>query len=132
VELANVTENNVVTGKDGGRGTANMIYILYILGFFTGITSLVGVVLAYTNRDHAAEPFKSHLSYQIRIFWRGITFMVAIFILNLIFTAIGVATLGLGLVLEIIPIGVGIWWFVWTIMAIVKGMGALGRQSPIA
>jgi uncharacterized membrane protein len=131
MEIANVTENTVVTGSDGGRSTANLIYILYIIGFFTGITTLVGVILAYVNRQQSVELFKSHMNFQIKIFWRGIVFMVVIFLLNVVFTAIGVATGGIGFVLELIPLGLGIWWLVWTIVSIAKGMGALGRQSPI-
>jgi len=132
MDLGSVTENSVITGSDGGKGTANLIYILYIVGFFTGITALIGVILGYTNRDQSSEPFKSHLVFQIRIFWRGVIFVSAIIVLNLLISAIGVATLGIGFVLEIFPIGVGIWWLVWTIRAIAKGMGALGRRESIA
>jgi uncharacterized membrane protein len=132
MDLGSVTENALVTGSDGGRGTANLVYILYLVGFLTGVTALVGVVLAYTSRERSQEPFTSHLAFQIRVFWRGVVFLVAIVILNSIVGAIGVATVGVGFVLEIIPIGVGIWWLVWAIRAILRGMGALGRREAVA
>lgn len=127
--IENVSENAVVSGSDGGRGQANLIYILYILGFVTGITALVGVIIAYVNRDKAADTFKSHLDFQIKIFWRGIFLTVLNIITYIVVTIVGAVTMGFGFVLYIIPLGILIWWLVWTIRAIAKGMGALGRSE---
>jgi uncharacterized membrane protein len=129
MQVANVTENAVVTGSDGGRSTANLNYILYIIGFVIGITALVGVILAYFNRDSATEPYRSHLNWQIRIFWRGVWFGVAIALLYFVSFVVGALTVGFGFILMLIPLALGIWWFVWTVMSIVKGMKALGRRE---
>ncbi|QCG93145.1 hypothetical protein E6C67_04180 (plasmid) [Azospirillum sp. TSA2s] len=110
---------------------ANLIYILYIVGFFTGITALVGVIMAYVNRDTASDVFKSHLNFQIKVFWRGVIFAVVNTVVYVLVGVISAVTMGLGAILTIIPIGIGIWWLVWTIMAIAKGMGALGRSEPM-
>lgn len=131
MEIANVTENAVTTGNDGARSTANLNYILYIVGFFTGITALVGVVLAYVHRDNAAEPFRSHLNWQIRIFWRGVWFGVAISLTYVLSAAVGIATMGFGFILMLVPTALGVWWLVWTVLAIIKGMKALGRREPM-
>lgn len=125
-----VSENEAISGSDGGKAQANLIYILFIVGFCTGIAALIGAVMAYVNRDKAIGVFKSHMNFQIKIFWRGViiaAITTAIYILVLISSAF---TKGLGFALILVPIGILIWWLVWTIMAIVKGMSALGRNEP--
>jgi len=70
------------------------------------------------------------MNFQIKIFWRGViiaAITTAIYILVLISNAF---TKSLGFALILVPIGILIWWLVWTIMAIVKGMSALGRNEP--
>jgi len=50
-----------------------VISLLYLCSFFTGITALVGVVLAYVWRGEAHEPWEhSHYRYLIRTFWLGL------------------------------------------------------------
>ena len=47
-----------------------VISLLYCATFFTGITGLIGVVLAYLFRDAAQEEWEvSHYPYLIRTFW---------------------------------------------------------------
>ncbi len=120
-----------MTRKDGGRGMAHLIYILYIAGFLTGVSALVGVVLAWTNRNAATAPFQSHFDWQIHIFWRGLTFLVVMVALYFLAALAGSLILGFGFILAIFFVPIGIWWFVWTILAIAKGMTALGRQEPM-
>jgi uncharacterized membrane protein len=131
MEIAGVTENTVVTGSDGGRNVANVIYVLYIIGFFVGVTALIGVILAYVNRTAASSVFKSHMTFQIKIFWRGIIVIVVNTVLYLVISALGIVSSAFSFALYIVPIGISLWWLVWTIMAIAKGMGALGRQEII-
>lgn len=71
-------------GESGGRvrpmasGTfqfnrPTVISLLYLCSFFTGITALVGVVLAYVWRGEILEPWEtSHYRYLIRTFWLGL------------------------------------------------------------
>ena len=47
-----------------------VISLLYCATFFTGITGLIGVVLAYLFRNAAQEEWEvSHYPYLIRTFW---------------------------------------------------------------
>jgi uncharacterized membrane protein len=131
MDIANVSENAAVTGNDGGRSTANLNYILFIVGFFTGITALIGVILAYVNRDNAAEPFRSHLNWQIKIFWRGIWFGLGIAVTYFVAAVAGILTVGFGFILMLIPMALGIWWMVWTLLVIIKGMKALSRSEKM-
>jgi uncharacterized membrane protein len=89
------------------RQLALIIYILYLLGFLTAwITPIVGVVMAYANRDAAPEWLKSHYTFQIRTFWIGLVAGLASF--PLMFILIGFLTLPLVAVWYIVRCAVGL------------------------
>lgn len=49
---------------------AIIIWALYIGAFITGISGLVGLILAYVKRDDfVGTPFESHITSAIRTFW---------------------------------------------------------------
>ncbi|MEP3296787.1 MAG: hypothetical protein ABJO27_09970 [Pseudoruegeria sp.] len=129
--VSSITDNDIVTGRDGGRGMANIIYILYIIGFFTGITALIGVILAYIGKDSAKAPYDSHFRHQIKIFRRGVVMLGVNLVLYMVLTAIAAMTFGVGFIFFLIPLGILIWWAVWTLLRIIKGMQALGQGNAI-
>src|SRR5215467_6088083 len=55
-------------------GLALTAYILYLVGFLTGITVLVGVVIAYLQRDNTDRVSQSHFQFQITTFWIGVLY----------------------------------------------------------
>ncbi len=68
------------------RQMAMIIYILFLVGFPTlHVATIVGLVLAYVNRDGAPEWLRSHYTLQIRTFWIGLLYAgiasVCVFIL---------------------------------------------------
>ncbi len=132
MDLSKVSSNSVVTGQDGGRGAANLNYVLYIVGFFVPLSALIGVILAYSHRDRASATFQSHFEWQIKIFWRSVKFLVVTSVLYFLFTIVGVFTFGLGFVLYLFPFAIGIWWLVSTIKRIASGMKALGLGEPVS
>lgn len=95
--------------------TAKLIYILYLIAIVVGITSLIGLIMAYVKRDDAPGWVQSHYQFQIRTFWIG-----------LLYSFIGVLT-------SVIIIG----WFillfvlVWLIVRCIKGMGWAERGEPV-
>ena len=130
--------------------TVNIVYILYLVGFVTGITALIGVILAYVNRDDASELGRAHFNYQIKIFWRGVILLVAAMVLYLVAGIIGAATIatgafvtgygsagvglgamGLGSLIMLVPVALSLYWMVWTIFKVVKGMKQLNKQLPV-
>ena len=118
--------------SDSGHGVATVNYALYIAGFFTGgITALLGVLLAYLRRGSASPVVRSHMNWQIRIFWHCILAGIAIFLLHALVIGLAAITFGVGAVFMVIPWAVAAWWLVWTIWAIVKGLQRLGRGQPI-
>ncbi|RRW41834.1 MULTISPECIES: DUF4870 family protein [Pseudomonas] len=94
---------------------AGIVYVLYIVGFFNGVTALIGLILAYVNRDTADPISRSHLDYQIRTFWWGLLWLV----------------LGFASTLLIIGWFVLLGWAIWTIYRIVKGLTAINNRRGV-
>lgn len=91
-----------------------IIYVLYLVSFFLGITSIVGLIMAYVNKGDG-NYLDSHYQFQIRTFWIG-----------LLYSFIGVLLLS-------ISIGVIVLLFtaIWLIVRCVKGFKYLGKQEPM-
>jgi uncharacterized membrane protein len=52
------------------------VYILYLVSFFTGITALAGVIIAYMQVSRSDQISRSHFRFQIRTFWIGLLYLV--------------------------------------------------------
>jgi uncharacterized membrane protein len=71
---------NPTGGFDLNRPT--IISLLYLASFLTGITGIVGVVLAYVWKGEAHEPWEAtHYQYLITTFWVGFVASIVCFIL---------------------------------------------------
>ena len=95
---------------------AMVVYILQALGFFSGITWIVAIILDYVKRDDATGTWlESHYRWQIRTFWWGLLWGV------------------IGSILLLILVG----WFVlvaagiWIIYRIVRGVVYLSENRPM-
>jgi uncharacterized membrane protein len=53
------------------RGLAFAVYVLYLVGYFTGITAIIGAIIAYLQSSSANPEIKSHYIFQIKTFWIG-------------------------------------------------------------
>lgn len=95
--------------------TARIIYILYLVGLATGLTLLVGVIMAYVNKEGAPDWLYTHYRFQIRTFWIGLLYCV------------------IGGILSIALIGflVLLFWVVWLIVRVVKGFKYLEQRQPV-
>ena len=98
-----------------GPQNALAIYVLYLVGFVIGITAIIGIVIAYLNRNKAGGFVETHYTWLIRTFWIGLLFSVISFIL---------AFIGIGFLLMIAVA-------VWAIIRLVKGIMALNKNEPI-
>jgi uncharacterized membrane protein len=95
---------------------ALIIYILYFLGYFTGITAVIGVIMAHIQLETADPMLVTHYRFQIRTFWIGLLYIIVGTVLSLI--VIGWAVLA--------------WWFIWSLIRSIKGVLALNERRPIA
>jgi uncharacterized membrane protein len=53
-----------------------VVYALYLLGLINGLTVLIGLIIAYANRDRAGPVMESHYTFQVRTFWIAIAWWV--------------------------------------------------------
>ena len=95
-----------------GEG-ARIVYILYLVSLIFGVTSIIGVVMAYLYRADAPEWVASHYRFQIRTFWIGLLYafvsvLTAIVIIGLLF---------------------GAFTFIWWIIRSVKGLKSLSAGA---
>ena len=90
--------------------------------FLTGWPSIIAVILNYVKRSEARGTWlDTHFRWQIRTFWFGLLWVS----LCLFFV---VVTLGIGLLIAWLPLGiVGIWF----IYRIVRGWLALRHRRPM-
>lgn len=51
-------------------------YALYLLAFATGITAVVGLIIAYAQRSTAGPAMQTHYTFLIRTFWIGLVLAV--------------------------------------------------------
>jgi uncharacterized membrane protein len=98
------------------RSLTQVVYVLYALSYFAGITALVGIIINYVKKDEVAGTWlESHFRWQIRTFWFG-----------LLWAMIGAATF-------FIMIGMAILFanFCWITYRIVKGWLNLNDNKPM-
>jgi uncharacterized membrane protein len=90
--------------------------------FLTGWPSIIAVILNYVKRSAARGTWlESHFRWQIRTFWFGLLWVA----LCMLFV---VLTLGIGLVIAWLPLGVVGLWFIYRIA---RGWLALKDQEPM-
>ena len=94
--------------------TTRVVYILYLLSLIVGVTSIIGVIIAYVNRADAPEWVQTHYRFQIRTFWIG-----------LLYAFLSVLT-----VIIIIGLFFGVFTFIWWIVRSAKGLKLLGEGAP--
>ncbi len=92
------------------------VYILYLVAYLTGITAVIGVIIAHIKAGSAEPILRSHYQWQIRTFWIGVLYIVA------------------GALLSVVLIGFAIWlwWIVWSLVRSIKGILTLNENRPIA
>ena len=96
------------------------IYACYAVGFFIGITWLVGIIIAYVKRDDGKGTWmESHFSWQIRTFWGAFAWLVLA--LFLFVTVIGIPFAFL------IIVATGL----WVLYRIIRGWLALNDGRPV-
>ena len=107
---------NQTAGLDQLKQYNLITYILYIVGFFVGVTPIIAIIMNYLKRAEMRGTWlESHVNWQIKTFW---------------FTLIGAV---IGFVLSFVLIGIPILFAVsiWFIYRIVKGLVVFMDNKPI-
>lgn len=93
-----------------------IVALCYLGSCITGISAIVGLVLAYLWRSEARAPWEqSHFTFMIRTFWIGLVVSIAGGVLLIV---------GVGL---LILLGVMVWMIVRTVVSLVKAQ----REEPM-
>ncbi len=105
-----------------------VVYALYLIGLFNGLTILIGLVIAYAARDAAGPVARSHYTFQIRSVW-----------IALVWWVIGAVLLFWGIPLSFILIGIPLVILgglifglvhIWFAVRSVLGLLSLSRAEP--
>lgn len=97
------------------------IYACYAVGFFIGVTWLVGIIVAYVKRDEAKGTWmESHFSWQIRTFWWSLLWCVLGWVLFVTLVGIVVA----------VPLWIAAW--LWALYRVIKGWVRLNDVKPVS
>jgi len=97
-------------------GSANLIYILYLVSLLTFVPLLIGLIIAYVELGNASTYLRTHYLNQINIFWKSVVFML---VGGSLLFAFGIGALIL------------LFGFIWFIVRTVKGLQALNRRAAI-
>ena len=92
-----------------------VVYLLYFAGFVIPVLPLIGVIIAFVNRDRATPLERSHYDFQISTFWRGLV-MAVVAIITVFFW--------IGWLIMLFAV-------VWSIVRNVKGIMALSRGEAM-
>jgi len=105
-----ITLTHVIYGLHAFSLVTGMITAATLVGaFLTGWPSIIAVILNYVKRSEARGTWlESHFRWQIRTFWYGLLWVT----LCMLFV---VATLGVGLLIAWVPLGIVGLWFVYRI-----------------
>ena len=99
------------------RTLTQVVYVLYALSYFTGVTAIAGIIINYVKLEEVQGTWlESHFRWQIRTFWFG-----------LLWAVIGVLSM-------VILVGFAILFanFCWIIYRIVKGWLNLNDNKPMS
>jgi uncharacterized membrane protein len=115
-----VSQSGVVTTHDPAEAEmARTIYILFVVGWLIPIIApIVGVIMAYMNREDAPAWVQTHYQMQIRTFWIGLLYLV----ISLVISAV-TSLIFIGWLLALLTL---IWW----IARCVKGLQAIFAGAP--
>ena len=90
--------------------------------FLLGWPSIIAVIMNYIKRSEARGTWlESHFTWQLRTFWFGLLWVC-------LCAAFVILTLGIGLIVAWIPLGIVAIWFIYRIA---KGWMALRDRRPM-
>ncbi|WP_456325179.1 DUF4870 family protein [Desulfonauticus submarinus] len=96
--------------------TAKIVYFLYLAALIFGVTSIIGVIMAYIyKKDSNPEWINTHFRWQIRTFWIS-------FIGGFISALLCVIIIGYLLFIAL---------FIWWIIRCVKGLKWLNEHKEV-
>jgi uncharacterized membrane protein len=106
---------------DDDKTLPMVVYALYLIGLFNGLTILIGVVMAYVLKSRAGEIARSHYVFQIRTAWIALAWGVLggiVALVGLPLTLVLIGFLFLKLAFAIFAL-IGIWFVVRSVVGLI-------------
>jgi uncharacterized membrane protein len=105
-----------------------LVYGLYLLGLLTGgVSTLIGLIIAYLQRKSCGERACSHYIFQIRTFWLAILWSIAIAALTIVSVPLAFITFGFLNWMAVWSAGGLV--CVWYVVRCVVGLGYIAREE---
>jgi uncharacterized membrane protein len=121
-----MTATNYEASED--RTLPTVVYALYLLGLINGLTVVIGLIVAYANRDRAGPAMETHFTFQIRTFWIAIAWWVIGFVL--LFWGIPLSFILIGIPLVIAGGLILAMTHVWFALRCILGLIYVSRGEP--
>ena len=112
------------------RAMPAVIYALYILGLFHGLTLIIGLILAYVMRDGAGPANATHYAYLIRTFWIALIVGFAGAVVAAIGGLLSIILVGIPILIAGVAICGAVW--LWAMIRCIVGAVRLAEGQPIA
>ena len=112
-----------------------VVYGLYFAGFITsGLTTLMGVVLAYVARGSAPAWAESHYAFQIRTFWLAVGALLVMGAYAVVSALLVLVLIGIPMLLLLAPIGVAlaVWYGVRCALGFHHALSSRAYPNPEA
>ena len=113
------------------RTMPTVVYGLYFAGFLTcGLTSIVGLFMAMSQRAMAGPVAESHYTFLVRTFWLGLVWSVAWGMVFLISIPLSFILIGIPfLILAKLMLSLGVVWYAVRLIIGVVHLSS-GRPYP--
>jgi uncharacterized membrane protein len=116
--MSEESTSRVVDEAETEKTYVIIVHALYLASVVLGVTSLIGLVMAYVKRDGAQDWAAGHYQYAIRTFWLGLLYTTVSAVL--VFVFIGIPLL----------FGVYIWFIVRSVIPLVKATNREPIDNP--
>ena len=125
-------QNGLLIEEAPDKTMVIVVYALYLAGYLTaGLSTVVGLVVAYLQRSAASPLAQSHYTFLIRTFWMGLVWTLAAGVIALFGVIFTVTIIGMiiGIPLLILAKIVGVVALIWYGVRCVLGlMAAIGDR----
>lgn len=134
-----MTDATAIEPPNGARAEEDkilpaVVYGLYLLGFTNGLTFIIGLIVAYVNRDAAGPINESHYTFAIRSFWLSIAWFVIGGLLFLFGIPLSLLLIGIPMMIAggLILGAITIWFVVRCVMGIYYLVRGEAYPRPLA
>jgi uncharacterized membrane protein len=118
-----IIEPNKASSADrDDRLFAIVNYVFFLLGSIIGITSVLGLIIAYARKDKAPNWLHSHYVFQIRTFWYA---LLALFLSSILVATVILSPIGL-----LGYLGIWIWVIIRSVAGFLKALDNKGIGDP--